>query len=121
MKDTKALVAKLEDAMRHMVDAEQRFMSVEAWRHYKGGLYKVEGFEIDTDDESIRVRYRRIDGPGFKRGLDDRITWSRPLAEWFDKVSTRGCAGIAHARFEPVYRIERYETKAEIEARDGLQ
>lgn len=110
MKDTKALIAKLKAAMEHMVDAEQQFMAVEAWRHYKGGLYKVDGFEIDTDDESIRVRYHRIGGPGFLRGAEDRITWSRPLREWLETVGDT-------PRFEPAYFIQRYETKAEIEAR----
>jgi hypothetical protein len=55
------------------------------WRHYKGGVYMVDDFAIDTDDTSVRVLYHRIDGPDYGMSESD-IRFARPLEEWFDKV-----------------------------------
>lgn len=50
------------------------------WVHgYKGGLYRVLGEALHTDDESEMVIYESVQGGRW---------WARPKAEFFGKVET---------------------------------
>lgn len=59
------------------------------WLHKKGGLYRVEGHDLDTDTGLMRVRYRRVGGPEFCGEYEVEITYSRPLEEWNPDRFTR--------------------------------
>lgn len=48
------------------------------YRHYKGGLYQVEGIVSHSEDLSEMVLYRSLKEP-------DRL-WVRPLSMWFEEV-----------------------------------
>lgn len=56
------------------------------WKHYKGGIYKILGLTVDTNDGTLRVHYKRIDGPDFDPGIELNITYVRPMTEWFEDV-----------------------------------
>lgn len=49
------------------------------YQHYKGGLYRVLGEVLHTNDESELVIYE---------SLQDGRWWARPKAEFFGKVET---------------------------------
>lgn len=49
------------------------------YQHYKGGLYRVLGEALHTDDESEMVIYESV---------QDGRWWARPKAEFFGKVET---------------------------------
>lgn len=54
------------------------------WRHYKGGVYVVLGHVVctDSDPTQARVRYARIDGPGFDAVAEQGIEYVRLVNEW---------------------------------------
>lgn len=54
----------------------------QTWRHYKGGLYRVEELLIDCNTNEIVVGYTSLD---WESGLDS-FRFTRPLSEWFDEV-----------------------------------
>lgn len=84
--------------------ARTQFLLKHIWRHYKGGVYKVTNFSIDTDTLEARVEYRRIDGPDYNSEIEHDIFFSRPLREWFEDVDgvPRFIAVEAITRWEPV-------------------
>ena len=92
---TKAFTDKLNAAR----DAELYVDSL--WQHYKGGVYKVLGLTLSTDDTEVLVRYCRIAGPDYNMRYDQRIEWSRPMAEWFDDMGDT-------PRFWPVFECKAY-------------
>lgn len=53
------------------------------WRHYKGNIYKVEGYAKSTVDESYSVLYRQ-----FLKGRKEKYLWSRPITEWFNVIES---------------------------------
>jgi hypothetical protein len=65
------------------------------YRHYKGNLYKVEGFSVDESTELIQVIYSDITNNFI-------IPWSRPFYEWSELVlieTEEGATKMVH-RFE---------------------
>lgn len=83
------------------------------WKHYKGGVYTVDGFDLDTDDGTARVRYHRIAGPDFDHLTEAGLTYSRPVAEWFteaDVYASHEDKGHKVARFSPAYPQEVWVT-----------
>jgi len=52
------------------------------WQHKKGGMYRVDYFDIDADDGGLRVVYKRVDGPGFDAKAESSIFFSRRIEEW---------------------------------------
>lgn len=52
------------------------------WKHKNGGLYRVLGHVIDTDNGEVRVRYQRFGGPDFNFTAEQAIEFVRPLSEW---------------------------------------
>lgn len=52
------------------------------YRHYKGGLYRVEGMVTHSEDLSLLVLYRSMKDP-------ERL-WVRPLSMWFEWVEEAG-------------------------------
>lgn len=60
------------------------------WQHYKGGVYVVLGFTIDTHHGGFLVVYRRIGGPDFNALAEAHMTFSRPPEEWQDLVNPAG-------------------------------
>lgn len=79
MSKTADLQTKLDAAFGHELVGN-------TFKHYKGGIYVVDGFVIDTDDGNVRVLYTRVDGPGFDEFEEMGIQFARPLAQWFDEV-----------------------------------
>lgn len=49
-----------------------------AYRHYKGGLYIVLGFCMNTETKEVLVLYR-------KRSVN--VIWARPWKSWFSKTA----------------------------------
>ncbi len=54
----------------------------EFYRHYKGGIYQVEGMVIHSEDLNELVLYRSMKDP-------DKL-WVRPLEMWFQIVPELG-------------------------------
>lgn len=52
------------------------------WKHKKGGIYRIIGHAIDSDNGEVRVRYDRVGGPGFNRMEEADIEFVRPVSEW---------------------------------------
>ena len=52
------------------------------YRHYKGGLYRVEGIVSHSEDLSLLVLYRSLKEP-------ERLS-VRPLSMWFEWVEAAG-------------------------------
>lgn len=94
-KNSQEFIAKL-DAAR-----EQGLFNDSLWQHYKGGVYKVLGVTLSTDNTEVLVRYRRIAGPDYDAMYDQCIEWSRPMAEWFDDMGDT-------PRFWPVVECKAY-------------
>lgn len=65
-----------------IMHAQESVLINRAYQHKKGGIYLVDGFDIDTDTGACRVRYHRINGPEFNAILESGITFSRPIEEW---------------------------------------
>ena len=61
------------------------------FRHFKGNLYRLEGFAKDSETLEEMVVYRALYG---ERGL-----WVRPAKMFFETVE---CDGRTMKRFEPV-------------------
>lgn len=73
------------------------------WKHYKGGVYSVEGIAFDTAAGEATVIYRRIDGPNFDMFTESEIKYTRLYSEW---LSTVEVDGVTQQRFVPVYKKE---------------
>ena len=69
-------------------------MSDTAYRHFKGNIYRVKLFALDSNTEEPVVVYE---------SLKDGRLWTRPHAEFFGTVE-RG--GLVHQRFTPVSEQE---------------
>jgi hypothetical protein len=80
-------MSKTAEFAKSLEEARYTFMLKHIWRHYKGGVYKITNFSIDTDTTEVRVEYQRIDGPDFDRDKEYNIWFSRPLREWLDDVN----------------------------------
>lgn len=61
------------------------------YRHFKGGLYRVEGVARHSETLEEMVVYRALYGEG---GL-----WVRPAAMWNETVTHEG---VLQPRFEPI-------------------
>ena len=61
------------------------------YRHFKGGLYRVEGVALHSETLEEMVVYRALYGEG---GL-----WVRPAAMWNETVTHEG---VLQPRFAPV-------------------
>lgn len=59
------------------------------WQHYKGGVYVVDGFCIDTHDGLFKVLYSRVGGPNFSAKAEAGMSYSRVPEEWNEKVEDR--------------------------------
>lgn len=66
------------------------------WQHYKGGVYVIDGFGIDTHHGGFLVRYHRVDGPNFDARAEDGIQFFRAPEEWKERTG----AGGHQLRFE---------------------
>ena len=91
---TQDLVNDLEESIEKLTEHGQY------WKHYKGGIYHVDGAVIDTDDGRVRVLYHRVAGPDYNPRLENMISFVRPLKEWFDTVAAGRQGHIR--RFVPV-------------------
>lgn len=54
----------------------------EMYRHYKGGIYQVEGIVLHSEDLSELVLYRSMKDP--------EKLWVRPLTMWFELIPDLG-------------------------------
>lgn len=72
---------KTPEALREMIETSP-IRPPQLWRHYKGGLYRVEELLIDSNTNEIIVAYTNLD---WESGLDS-FRFTRPLSEWFDEV-----------------------------------
>lgn len=57
------------------------------WQHYKGGVYVIDGFGIDTHHGGFLVRYHRVAGPDYDAVAEARQEFFRPPEEWFEAVN----------------------------------
>lgn len=53
------------------------------YRHYKGGLYRVEGMARHSETLEELVIYRALYGEG--------ALWARPAGMWNESVTVNGC------------------------------
>lgn len=106
---TKQLRKALDNAME---DIRERSHD-RTFRHYKGGIYKVEGVVWLTEGEVVGVVYFRIDGPGYDRCANEKeIKFVRPFAEFTGTVSLRvRGAPKRQPRFAPAVKVERWEAR----------
>lgn len=104
-KESRELLNDINEAVRHIPPGS-------TWKHYKGGIYRINDFVVDTDDGSIRVLYNRLAGPNFDIAIDPAITYARPFKEWFEDVESEPKTFIP--RFERVQRVERWHTDEEL-------
>jgi hypothetical protein len=85
--------------------------AMSTWKHYKGGIYTVKGFAIDTTTGEVSVIYNRQDGnPVYQEG---HIDFVRPYKEWFEDVEVQPKVFIP--RFRRVRQIPQWMTDDEIE------
>lgn len=96
---------QMNDALAHAGVAVPTFTQ---WLHYKGGIYAILGYVINTEDGELMVRYRRLDGPGFNTLAEAEIEYARPIKEWHENVST--ASGLV-PRFEQVKKVEMWKLK----------
>lgn len=96
------------DTMIEMLElARAEVPESSTWRHYKGGVYMIEGHTVLTDHDAIGVIYRRVDGPGFHPLLDPKVTFCRPLREWFEDADTSVMGeAVTTKRFIRVQKVE---------------
>ena len=74
------------------IDAARKVAPVySTWKHKKGGLYQVMGYQIDTDTGRARIRYKRYGGPEYDATAEKGVEFSRPVEEWTEDrfVATR--------------------------------
>lgn len=125
-KTAKMREAKHQAALRMSDAAGGR--TPDAWRHYKGGVYKVLGYGWDTATDTPDVRYVRIAGPDFRIG-EEQDEFHRTVDDWLQEVliptEPNGDIDVRNPdryvkRFTPVYKVERHETWEEI-ARRGTE
>ena len=73
-----------------MTEEQQRLIGCE-FRHFKGNLYRLEGFAKHTETQEEMVVYRALYG---ERGL-----WVRPAKMFFETIERDG---KRMKRFEPL-------------------
>ena len=73
-----------------MTEGQQKFVGRE-FRHFKGNLYRLEGFAKHTETQEEMVVYRALYG---ERGL-----WVRPAKMFFETIERDG---KSMKRFEPL-------------------
>ena len=56
------------------------------WSHYKGGIYMVTGFLLETHHGGFLVLYRRVGGPNFDAVEERHQQFGRPPEEWHELV-----------------------------------
>jgi len=66
------------------------------WQHYKGGVYVIDGYGIDTDTGELRIRYHRIGGPNFDAIAEAGQEFYRPPTQWRETVKA-----LQGSRFVP--------------------
>ena len=93
---------KTPEALREMIETCP-IRAPQTWRHYKGGLYRVEELLIDCNTNEIIIGYTSLD---WESGLES-FRFTRPLSEWFDEVEP----GIQ--RFSRVRNVSVYVTEDE--------
>ena len=79
-------MSKTADLAVKLAAASAMGLRYNYFRHYKGGIYTVHGFVIDTDDGSVRVLYYRIGGPDYDAKAESGIRFVRPLVEFMGKL-----------------------------------
>ena len=89
--------AELNSKLQAAEDLDLRFAT---FRHYKGGIYTVEDFVVDTDDGSLRVLYFRVGGPDYDADAEVGIRFVRPIGEFL------GMNEDGVPRFQRVRRVE---------------
>jgi hypothetical protein len=95
------------ELVRAIQKAYPRVPASTTWRHYKGGIYRVNGFIVNTEDGSLMIKYNRIDGPDFNPVDEQFLEYARPLDEWFDDVEAE--PGVFTPRFKEVKAQRRWE------------
>lgn len=97
--------------MTNQLSGEIEHVFHDTWQHFKGGVYKIHGFALDTSDGTPRVLYHRIGGPEFDHRLPEKdITFARPLTEWFDALPEGEVltSESQTTRFVPVVSAQRW-------------
>jgi hypothetical protein len=86
---------------------DQLYNIAKIWKHYKGGVYRVDDVVFDTAIDDVSILYFRIGGPGFDASLEGDILFARPLNEWFDTIEV-DVDGTTHCyqRFIPVKAVQ---------------
>ena len=82
------------------------------WRHYKGSIYRISDYVIDTDNGKVRVTYEKIEGPNYNYA-ESQVSFARPAEEWFTDVEREPSVFVP--RFQRVQKIERWHTDDEID------
>lgn len=111
MKSTSEQLAKaISEIQKHIPPGS-------VWKHYKGGVYRVNDHVIDTDDGKVRVLYFRIAGPDFSPMHESAIAFVRPAEEWFTDAEVEPKVFVP--RFQKVHRVERWHTEEELKELRG--
>jgi hypothetical protein len=81
--------SKTENLRQAILTAQILVPATSTWQHYKGGIYRVYGHVILTDDGRPGIAYHRIGGPNFDEIAENGLSYVRPLSEWFNDVKVR--------------------------------
>lgn len=76
MKKTDEEIKKLQFGL---IDMKNKMLG--DWRHYKGGIYSVVGFALDSETCEPVVFYRN---------RNEMYFWTRPLSQWEETVEYEG-------------------------------
>lgn len=66
------------------------------YKHYKGGVYQVVGFAVDTSTGGWLVLYRVVLPDGASSEADH--PYARAVEEWFQTVDAEGTARFTEVR-----------------------
>lgn len=100
------MTKKTTDELFEMLQSARFENNGQTFRHYKGGVYKIEDFAVRTEDDELDVIYKRIDGPGYdwQAGLEDHIKFARPMVEFFGEVTDDD--GNSIPRFSRIRKVD---------------
>lgn len=75
-------MSKTQACQDALTSAKEKIKFGSTWTHYKGGIYRVIGHIIDTDDGQVRIHYYRVGGPEFDKVAESGVTFVRKLDEF---------------------------------------
>ena len=72
----------MSDLKQQMADAAAKVEPGALYRHYRAGDFRVQGFVILEADETVAVRYAKVEEPD--------VAFVRALSSWLETVEING-------------------------------